>query len=464
MRILITEEALQSGTGHWPSYIGDIAAALRSSGDDVDVATHRAATGNVLTRVGGTPWFSRNCWVDPRSQGGVGGILHNFGFKKEVLSWLAGHAPYDWICALTMRLQHLLAFALLARSGAVPKKTRFFLLFVQGFGRYAGHGKPTEFPENLSTKLARFSFSLMSGSVQSGRVILAAETKGMQDELQRFTGLPVTLAPHPVEFQLSRESRDASRDGRSEPELQSDSSFRSQVGLPGRYSVSVASGLDFDPSSSPSVHPVHPVAASGSGSRPSTLDPRPSTQPITFTITCPGFARHEKGTDLFQEAIRILLARPDADDFRFVLQWPEPFAMPDGTMLGPDPSLVEDPRVEFLNQNLNSEEYASLLARTDLIVLPYRRKSYHHRVSRVAIEAEKMGIPIIYTEGTWSGEVADLSGCGVQIAEERPDSVADAIVKAVAEFPFLKEKARNGAASVSAFHSVATLRKILQNE
>jgi len=450
MRILITEEALQSGTGHWPSYIGDIAAALRASGDDVDVATHRAATGNVLTRVGGTPWFSRNCWVDPKSQGGVGGILHNFRFNKEVLSWLAEHAPYDWICALTMRLQHLLAFALLARSGAVPKKTRFFLLFVQGFGKYAGHGKPTEFPENLSTKLARFSFGLMSGSVRSGRVVLAAETRGMQDELQRFTGLPVTLAPHPVEFHFSRGASVECRGQEGGQEIQSDSSFRSQV-----------AGLDSHPSASQSVPLVHPVAASGSGSRPSTLDPRLSTRPLT--ITCPGFARHEKGTDLFQGAIRILLARPSADDFRFVLQWPEPFAMPDGTMLGPDPSLVEDPRVEFLNQNLNAEEYASLLASTDLIVLPYRRKSYHHRVSRVAIEAAKMGIPIIFTEGTWSGEVAALAGCGGTITEENPESVADAIVKAVGEFSTLKEKARGGAGGVSHFHSVVTLRKILQN-
>jgi len=402
MRILITEEALQSGSGHWPSYIGDIASGLRVSGDTVDVAVHRNATEAVLNRVGGTPWFTRNCWVDPKSQGGVGGILHNFIFRKELLSWLAGHAPYDWICALTMRLQHLLAFALLARSGAIPRKTRFFLLFVQGFGRYAGHGKPTEFPDNLSTKLARFSFRLMSVSVRSGRVVLAAETKGMQEELQRFTGLPVTLAPHPVEFQLSRESR-----------------------VEGR-------GLNDSTSAPPSL-----------------------------TITCPGFARHEKGTDLFQEAIRILLSRPDADLFHFVLQWPEPFAMPDGKMLGPGSGLLSDPRVEFLNQNLSSAEYGSLMGRTDLIVLPYRRNSYHHRVSRVAIEAAGRGLPIIYTMGTWSGEVAELAGCGVPIMGESEEDVAAAILKAVEEVDELKKQAEAGASRVMNYHSTETLRKIL---
>ncbi len=399
MRILITEEALQGGAGHWPSYIGDIAAGLRSLGDEVDVAVHRDATEKVLARVGGIPWFRRNCWVDTKSQGALGGIRHNLVFCKELASWLKQHDPYDWVCAFTMRLQHMLAFSFLARSPFIHKKTRFFLLFVQGFGRYNGYGSPTEFPNTLSTKLARFCFWLMTGSVRSGRVVLAAETKGMQDELQRFTGLPVQLAPHPVEFQLSRE--------------------------------------------------------------PSTIVPRLSTQPLT--ITCPGFARHEKGTDLFQEAIRILLARPDADRFRFILQWPEPFAMPDGTMLGPNPLLIADQRLEFLNQNLNSDEYAALLARTDLILLPYRRSSYHHRVSRVAIEAAGRGIPMIYTKGTWSEEVAELAGCGVDIADESAEEVANSILKGSDEVSDLAIRAGVGADRVRTYHSGATLRQLLKS-
>jgi len=408
MRILIAEEALQSGSGHWPNYIGDIASGLRVSGDNVDVAVHQDATEGVIARVAGTPWFTRNCWVDPKSQGALGGIRHNLTFRKEAASWLRQYEPYDWVCAFTMRLQHLLAFALLARSPFIPSKTRFFLLFVQGFGRYVGHGSPTEFPNTLSTKLARFCFSLMAPAVRSGRVVLAAETRGMQDELQRFTGLPVTLAPHPVELKQS-----------------------------------LAPKADL---------PVPPVATT---SEPSALRPTPSSFPLT--ITCPGFARHEKGTDLFQDAIRILLSRPDADRFRFILQWPEPFAMPDGSMLGPDPALLSDPRVEFLNQNLSPEEYASLMGRTDLIVLPYRRSSYHHRVSRVAIEAAGYGIPIIYTKGTWSEEVAELAGCGNPILGESAPEVAEAILKASEKFSELKKRAEAGAARVIEYHSVQTL-------
>jgi len=364
-------------------------------GDEVDVAIHRDATKSIVDRVGGSPWFSRNCWIDSASQGPLGGIIHNLTFCKELASWLKQHNPYDWICAFTMRLQHLLAFALLSRSSAIPKQSRFFLLFVQGFGRYAGHGKPTEFPDTLSTKLARFCFWLMAPAVRSGRVVLAAETKGMQDELQRFTGLPVTLAPHPVNF---------------------------ESGIP-------------------------------------TLSPQPSDFPLT--ITCPGFARHEKGTDLFQDAIRILLSRPGADRFRFVLQWPKPFAMPDGSILEPDRELSLDQRVEFLNHNLNVLEYEELLSRTDLILLPYRRNSYHHRVSRVAIEAAGRGIPIIYTEGTWSGEVAELAGCGIPIREESAEDVARSLEEAVNQILLLSPQALTGAPLVRKYHSLETLRRVI---
>ncbi len=426
MRILITEEALHTGSGHWSSYIGDIASGLRDLGDSVDVAAHRDASEAVLKRVGGIPWLSKNCWIDLSSQGAVGGIRHNLTFKKELGEWINSHASYDWICALTMRLQHLLAFALLARSSCIPQQTRFFLLFVQGFGSYACYGKPPVFKNNPSTILARFCFWLMGPAVHSGRVVLAAETKGMQDELQRFTGLPVQLAPHPVQFS-----------GQPKP-----------------------STLDFDGTCSPA-----------SGATPERLPEavfrvvsrnlvRPSTQPIT--ITCPGFARHEKGTDLFQDAIRILLSRPDAGRFHFVLQWPEPFAMPDGSMQGPGADLITDPRVEFLNRNLNTDEYEALLSRTELIILPYRKNSYHHRVSRVAIEAAGHGIPILFTKGTWSEEVAEIAGCGVPIWGESAKELSASILQAAEKYTELKKGAEAGAAQVMGYHSVQTFREILK--
>jgi hypothetical protein len=135
--------------------------------------------------------------------------------------------------------------------------------------------------------------------------------------------------------------------------------------------------------------------------------------------------------------------------------------MPDGAKLGPDPTLLSHARVEFLNQNMNANEYEALLTRTDLIILPYRQNSYHQRVSRVAIEAAGRGISIIYTMGTWSGEVAELSGCGVAIEDESSEKVAAAILKAAEEIDELKKLAGAGASYVIKYHSTENLRTIL---
>ncbi len=401
MRILIAEEALQTGKGHWPSYISGIARGFRSMGDEVDVLGHHAASTTLLAEVGGNAFFTRNCWLDSSSQGALGGILHAFGFRKELLSWLGQHTPYDWVCSLTMRLQHLMAFALLSRSGAVPSSTRFLLLFVQGFGLYAGPGKPSSFPRNLSTRLARLCFWLMRPAVESGRFIIAAETGGMQDELQRFTGLPVVLFPHPVS-------------------------------------------------------PPPPAFPSN---EPGTMNDEQA-----ITITCPGFARHEKGNDLLQDAAKELLARPGNERLRFVMQWPEPFEMPDGTLLGPDPALLSHKRVELLNENLDSEAYEKLLTRTDFVILPYRRNSYHLRVSRVAIEAASRGIPLIYTSETWTNEVVQLVGRGVEIEAETPKALVQAITEASEKKSELKSIAAEGAGTVAAFHSASEFRSRLLSQ
>lgn len=414
MRILVTEEALQSGKGHWPGYIGGIAEGMRKTGDEFRVLTHRDATATVLKRVGGTPWFSRNCWVDTSSQGSLGGLFHNFTFRKELDRWLREQPAYDWVCALTMRLQHLLAFALLSRSKSVPESTRFLLLFVQGFGHYAEPGNPSIIPNNLSNRLARLCFRLMAPAVRAGRVVLGAETAGMQEELQRFTGLAVRLFPHPVPRPLS---------------------------IPHRLALNEELSITQE--------------------GPTMRNHLPGSKSQTVTITCPGFARHEKGNDLLQEAARKLLADPAHQNLRFVFQWPEPFAMPDGRMLGPDPALMSDSRVQFLNDNLDSDAYEALLGRTDLIILPYRRSSYYHRVSRVAIEAASRGIPLVYMSGTWTAEVAARSGGGSKIENETSAAVVAAIQHALDHLPTLRASASSGAEAVWSFHSASNFRRML---
>lgn len=406
MRILITEEALESGTGHWPSYIGSLASYLRKIGDEVDVLAHCRATPDVLSRVGGTAWYSRNCWSDQRSEGKLGGLRHNWLFHRDTLKWVKANGPYDRVLALTMRMQHLLAFAAMCRGRGFPESTRFVLLFVQGFGRYAGPGKATTFPGGFSSKLARAAFRTMAPEVERGRVILAAETAGMCDELTRFSGLPATLFPHPVAGTGEKE-----RQGKDEEQ---DKEVQDSGGCP--------------------------------------------AVPDVLTVACPGYARHEKGSDLLHDAILRLLETSLGDKLHFVLQWPEPFGLPDGRSMSPDEKLLADSRVEFLNHDLDPTAYAELLDRSDLVILPYRSESYHQRLSRVAIEAASEGIPLIHTVHTWTSEVADLVGCGVPIDEETPEGLVAALQEAVDRYSELKRVAEQGAERVRAFHTAGSFR------
>jgi glycosyltransferase involved in cell wall biosynthesis len=379
LKILILEEALQSGNGHWPVYIGDIARACRQAGHQVDVLAHRNADRRLLEELQAVPWFSHNCWTNPSRQGGLGGLKHALRYGREVARWLRKVPETTWVCALTMRLQHLLAFSLLCRRPWHSGSHRYLLLFVQGFGVYQGRGLPVNFPHTTSTRLARWCFKRLAPSVRSGRVLLAAETRAMQAELESFTQLPVHLFPHPVS--PAPESR-----------------------------VTVLS--------------------------------RQKGQSTTTTITCPGFARYEKGNDLLQDACRQLFEAEPIYDLQVISQWPEPFTLPDGSEVRPDPELLATGRYQLINQGLDRQGYANLLARSDLVVLPYRRSSYHNRVSRIAIEAALQGIPLVVMSGTWCEEVVKLTQAGTIIDEEDADSVYKAVLTAIKNLPQLQSKAK----------------------
>lgn len=401
MRILIVEEALQRDAGHWPVYLGDIASGFRHAGDIVDILAHREADFSLLERLQAQPWLSRSCWTQSVAQGQLGGLRHAIRFARELRRWLKLQpVAYTWVCSLTMRLPHLLAYTLLLRSKSVTLPTRCLLLFVQGFGDYVGLDQPVRFPQTVSNLLARWCFRRLRSAVRSGQVLLAAETEAMQKELIRFSGLPVELFPHPVEL------------------------------------------------------PAHPSVRNLPSCRYSSDHP-------AVTITCPGFARYEKGIDLLQQACLELWKLPRYQAVHIICQWPEPFTLPDGTLLSPDPNLVADPRFTLVNHTLNAEQYHDLLSRTDLILLPYRRSSYHNRVSRVAIEAAIRGLPLVVTRGTWAEELTALASGSVLIQEETVQSVLSALKLALDHLDDLNDAAQISSASVRSFHSVARFRSLL---
>jgi glycosyltransferase involved in cell wall biosynthesis len=195
-------------------------------------------------------------------------------------------------------------------------------------------------------------------------------------------------------------------------------------------------------------HPVPP---------PEELPP-PAAARSPFLLTAPGFARHEKGSDLLRYAIEELLAEDNPEGIEFVLQWPEPFAMPDGLPLGPGEKLKADPRVRLVNENLDPNAYEKLIAESGAVLLPYRRNSYQNRLSRVAIEAAGRGKPLVYTTGTWTEEVAAIAGTGVPVREESVRALVEAMREAIGRRDALETEAREGAAAVASFHTAETFR------
>ncbi|NJK39096.1 MAG: glycosyltransferase [Oscillatoriales cyanobacterium SM2_3_0] len=145
-----------------------------------------------------------------------------------------------------------------------------------------------------------------------------------------------------------------------------------------------------------------------------------------LNFACFGFARYEKGSDLFKQAIEQFIYQFKSDHLQFYIQWIEPFDLPDGTVCNPN-SLSDLAQVKVIDRPLVTDAYQALLKTTDCMVLPYRNSSYYARVSRIAIESTFLGIPMIYTKGGWLEDLVQEFGAGIGIEDENIDELIAAI-------------------------------------
>jgi glycosyltransferase involved in cell wall biosynthesis len=187
--------------------------------------------------------------------------------------------------------------------------------------------------------------------------------------------------------------------------------------------------------------------------RVSNHTPSPSVQrstgaPIVFT--CLGPSRHEKGSDLFLDAIRAYLQMPNRVPARFVLQWTGDFSDAAGKTISPDSWLAVHPDVVLHRRALSSEEYDRELLRSDCIVMPYRWNSYFCRISGLAVEAATAGIPVLYTEDTWLDRAMSRYGAGLSFRD--------------GDVPHLVEKLAEMARRITEFQTLARTRLHIARE
>jgi glycosyltransferase involved in cell wall biosynthesis len=159
-----------------------------------------------------------------------------------------------------------------------------------------------------------------------------------------------------------------------------------------------------------------------------------------------GDARAEKGFPLFAQAL--------LDNHHAIPEEMELFIHISNTSgLEVAADLAAVPRCTVLTRQLGPEEYWTVLAASDVIVLPYAPDKYKWRGSGIFIEALGMAKPVIVTSGSALDWLLAHYGAAGARAEFSPASVWDAmlfILKNASEF---QELAQQAAPAIRAHHN-----------
>lgn len=204
-------------------------------------------------------------------------------------------------------------------------------------------------------------------------------------------------------------------------------------------------GVPFRVFPSPRIHP---------SSRPPAE--KPAGAPVVMSALGP--PRREKGSDVLQEAIRRVLRRDPEINASFVIHWSSVGA---GLPVRPDPEVESSSKVIFRRHNLSTDEYDECVARTDCMLLPYRRESYYARISGVAVEAATAGIPMIFTRDTWIEDAVAEYGAGLAAEDGDPDDLAEKIREMVREIARFRAQARERTKLAREHHSIEEFQRCL---
>jgi len=406
----------------------------------------------------------------------------------------AGKAP-DWIFVPTVLVHHLLGWWLLLKTGSVPRESRVLLFFPNLPIRLDDAGK-AHWNAGPTTKLMAWLFTSFRKEVESARVVLGVETHSMQRALEGLIQMPVAYLPHPVEFHAETRRRKGEESLTTEDTESTKDYFANMQGCAWTSqagdsdSDSLASKLADSP-----VSESLPRSASLPASSFATSYPPLATLASPIVFGCYGAARWEKGSDIFQDAIKLILknevpsgecqvasiqsesacelgsaflpitsnslpATPVGRPLCFVIQWVEDFEDEKGNLVQLDPWLKNHPQVEVIGRYFQGDEYDEQLERTDVMVLPYR-SPYRLRVSRVVIEAMMNGMPVIATRETTLFEQAEKYGVAIGCEEGSAESLAQAMLEVAEIFGRLQEDARLKAKAVAESFSVRYFRELL---
>lgn len=388
-RLLIIEEALRTTAGHFFEYDRAVKESSQKRGAVAIVAGHANMDTAVKASLDGIPAFPRTCW--------------EIGFDKM------GTVRRQWEI-----LRHNLMFyrtvrRLLREHGPfdvifAPTVTIYHAIALAVLARTV--------PKSQGGRFISFFRNSISIKEEKGEYKI--------DTLKRF-----------IWKQVFRSLASSSAKGRAA--MVTDSRRLAE-----EY-MSVAGGsLTVMPHPAMTVRSLIPVREFAS---------------VPFTFGHLGPPRLEKGTDILLDAIEAFLkARPSAN-VRFLLQWNQPMALPDGRQLDPAAQFAQEPRVQLIRETLSSEQYMSHLESVDCMALPYRRSAYSGRISGVAVEAATSGQCLIVPEDTWLSDLLEDHGHGMTVPDGNSQALADAMIQTFDNRQAMAARARERAPLASAFHS-----------
>ena len=418
MRWWIVEDALRDRKGHWLEYLQTFQRGLMAAGDEVRFFVSKECSPDVAELFDAEAVLPPSIWARmgdnaPKWRRLLRIPAHGLATYRAVSKSLAdcsashdatssqihaGQALPDLIFVPTVLVHHLVGWILLIKGKLRKLPCRVLLFFPNAPVDLRDDGTAHLAPDPTA-KLFRSCVRFLAREVASGKVILGAETYAMVKALVEVTGVPFTYLPHPVE--------------------------------------GIATQMPLSHDSSRAM----------------------AKSPILFG--CYGAARHEKGSDVLQTAIRLLLEADPGIPARFAFQWLGDFHDEQGRVVSLDPWLKAHPKVCIIENYFAEGEYMEQLDRTDVIVLPYRG-AYRLRVSRVVIEAMTLGKPVVVTARTTLQDQAQGQGVAEVCEEGCPEGLALAMRIMLGRYESASREATERVRKVSSEFSVHSFRQRLQ--
>jgi glycosyltransferase involved in cell wall biosynthesis len=176
-----------------------------------------------------------------------------------------------------------------------------------------------------------------------------------------------------------------------------------------------------------------------------TMEVPVSVEDEFIDITYLGGARYTKGFDLLVDMIEHLKTRGALlDKMQF---WIQANIQP-GTKVKIVQKALE--KLEILSKEhenikivkgpLSTEDYYALVARSDIVILPYRKEFYRNLVSGPFVEALSFSKVPIIPEGTWMAYEASKYGLkGITFHSGSITSLGDALIRVIADLYILKK-------------------------